>query len=373
MSKTKVNLKARINRHTKVIKNNMTEIHPFIAFYRKASVFFVLFAMAVVLPFYPLLMSVTTQAQFDRKIIDETTIISSFDAGDLWPDTTNSINEIFSTDSEYISVETILDDNRDLDGVNDVIEYTVKEGDTLTSLASKYNVTIDSITWANESLKNSAKLKVWSVIKIPPVSGLIHEVLENESLDSLAKQYKIAKDEIVKQNEIEGQLVLGETLIIPGATKYKSQTKGYNTTYNNGTWGYAFAKSSKNSGQSKYVNNGDYAYKLTRRKPKHSFVWWNCTRFVGQYKDVTWWGNAKDWLRNAKKKGAETWIDPKAGAVIVFYGKGYNPRYGHVAIVVDVKDSTIIVKDMNYRRLNEVTTREIPKTDKAISGYIYVP
>jgi surface antigen len=235
-------------------------------------------------------------------------------------------------------------------------------------LSSKYNVTIDSIIWANESLKKSAKLKVWSTINIPPVSGLIHEVEESESIDSLARKYKISKDKIISQNSIDWELALWETLIIPWATKYNPKNT-YSTTYNGKGSTYWFSK----SWQSKYVNGWDYAYKLVRRKPKHTFVWWNCTRFIGQYKDVTWWGNAKDWLKNAKAKGAETWKDPKAGAIIVFFGKGYNPWYGHVAIVVDVKDDSLIVKDMNYRRLNEVTTREIPKNDRAISGYIYVP
>jgi hypothetical protein len=30
------------------------------------------------------------------------------------------------------------------------------------------------------------------------------------------------------------------------------------------------------------------------------------------------------------------------------------------------------VKDMNYRRINEVTIRKVPKDDPTIDGYIYV-
>jgi hypothetical protein len=37
-----------------------------------------------------------------------------------------------------------------------------------------------------------------------------------------------------------------------------------------------------------------------------------------------------------------------------------------------VKGDTLIVKDMNYRRINEVTTRKVSKSDRSIKGYIYV-
>ena len=60
-----------------------------------------------------------------------------------------------------------------------------------------------------------------------------------------------------------------------------------------------------------------------------------------------------------------------AGAIISFRGSGYNPYYGHVGIVVDVDGDDVIVKDMNYRRLNEVTIRRVPRNDPSIKGYIY--
>lgn len=63
---------------------------------------------------------------------------------------------------------------------------------------------------------------------------------------------------------------------------------------------------------------------------------------------------------------------PAPGAIISLSGRGYNPYYGHVGIVVDIDGNDIIVKDMNYRRLNEVTVRRIPSGDPTIKGYIYV-
>ncbi len=48
------------------------------------------------------------------------------------------------------------------------------------------------------------------------------------------------------------------------------------------------------------------------------FAWGNCTAFVAQYKNVTWRGNANQWIRNAKAKGVPTGTKPAVGAIIQF-------------------------------------------------------
>jgi surface antigen len=85
------------------------------------------------------------------------------------------------------------------------------------------------------------------------------------------------------------------------------------------------------------------------------------------YKNVDWRGNANEWMRNAAAKGHSIGSKPSPGAIIVFNGRGYNPRYGHVGIVTSVRDDYIIIKDMNYRSLNEITVRKIDKDDRAVS------
>jgi surface antigen len=76
-------------------------------------------------------------------------------------------------------------------------------------------------------------------------------------------------------------------------------------------------------------------------------------------------------MKNAKAAGIKTGQKPIPGAIIQFSGRGYNRYYGHVGIVADVTDDYVIVKDMNYRRINEVTIRKVPIDDDSIDGYIY--
>ena len=102
------------------------------------------------------------------------------------------------------------------------------------------------------------------------------------------------------------------------------------------------------------------------------FSRWNCTAYVAQNKTVTWRGNANQWIRNAKAQWVPTGKTPAVGAIIQLEWHGYNPYYWHVGIVVWIKESKLVIKDMNYQKLNTVTIREIPKDHPAIKGYIYV-
>ena len=113
-------------------------------------------------------------------------------------------------------------------------------------------------------------------------------------------------------------------------------------------------------------------YTIQDRGYNPRFSRWNCTAYVAQNKNVTWRWNANQWIRNAKAKGIPTGKSPAIGSIIQFEWHSYNPYYWHVGIVVWIKDSKIVIKDMNYQKLNTVTIREIPKDHPAIKWYIYV-
>lgn len=101
-----------------------------------------------------------------------------------------------------------------------------------------------------------------------------------------------------------------------------------------------------------------------------NFYYWNCTWYVSKQLKVTWTWNAKDWLNNARNKWKETWNIPQKKSIIVFW-TWYNEKYWHVAIVESRKDDIIIVSEMNYKKLNEITYRKINIYDNSIVWYIY--
>jgi murein DD-endopeptidase MepM/ murein hydrolase activator NlpD len=95
--------------------------------------------------------------------------------------------------------------------------YTVKEGDTLTSIASRFGVSMMTVWWANK-LTSKEELKAGRKLVIPPVSGLVVTVKTGDTLESIAKANKITVDEIVATNELTDlNLIVGQVLLLQGA------------------------------------------------------------------------------------------------------------------------------------------------------------
>ncbi|HOK00645.1 MAG TPA: LysM peptidoglycan-binding domain-containing protein [Candidatus Pacearchaeota archaeon] len=95
------------------------------------------------------------------------------------------------------------------------MEYSVKEGDTFTSISQKFNISIDTILWANNLNKNS-KLKEGQTLIILPVSGVLYYVKKGDTLNEIAKKYSGDIQEIISFNNLESEdIYIGDILIIP--------------------------------------------------------------------------------------------------------------------------------------------------------------
>jgi surface antigen len=100
------------------------------------------------------------------------------------------------------------------------------------------------------------------------------------------------------------------------------------------------------------------------------FPYGQCTWWAAYNRQVTWSGDAGQWLLNAREQGVETSGLPSLGAIVVYKpGSGYS-GYGHVAIVIAVSPSTYAVSEMNYLGWGEVNTRSVAWPDSHVSGFI---
>ena len=100
---------------------------------------------------------------------------------------------------------------------NQILEYTVQAGDLLSFIASDYGVSMNSIIWANQ-LKDADSLSPGQILKIPPVSGVIHKIKTGDTIASLAKKYNADESKIKEFNGVSDDLALepGDEIIIPG-------------------------------------------------------------------------------------------------------------------------------------------------------------
>lgn len=99
----------------------------------------------------------------------------------------------------------------------DNITYQVKKGDSLYSIAKKYNTTIDKIKSLNQL--NNNLLQIGQVLKIPSHSSnnaINYKVVSGDSLYSIAKKYNTTVDKIKSLNNLSTNLLqFGQTLKIP--------------------------------------------------------------------------------------------------------------------------------------------------------------
>ncbi|NBD74236.1 peptidoglycan DD-metalloendopeptidase family protein [Patescibacteria group bacterium] len=95
--------------------------------------------------------------------------------------------------------------------------YIVREGDTLSQIAEMFDVSINTIRWAND-LSASEAIQPGGTLTILPISGVQHEVEEGDTLSTLAEAYGGDINEIRQFNGLAATETIapGDTITIPG-------------------------------------------------------------------------------------------------------------------------------------------------------------
>lgn len=216
-----------------------------------------------------------------------------------------------------------------LQSATDIKRYVTRPGDTLSSLATKFGVTSDSIRWSN-NLSSTDALTPGTSLLIPPVNGVIYIVKPGDTATSLAVQFGANADQITAYNDAEaGGLKPGQRIVIPGATHDNSGATAATVAAAGGLGGGNFLWG---SGPVYGYNGYDYGY---------------CTWYVATQVPVPAnWGNASTWAYYASMSGWHVSTTPTVGSIAQTAAAAGGE--GHVAIVTAVNpDGTIQIRDMN--------------------------
>lgn len=101
-------------------------------------------------------------------------------------------------------------------GRKDIIDYEVQPGDTPSGIAASFNISVNTLLWANDITKNTV-LKTGQSLIILPQDGLLHIVKSGDTLEGLIKNYKGNMDETTAFNGIaEGIIYTGDTIFVAG-------------------------------------------------------------------------------------------------------------------------------------------------------------
>lgn len=100
-----------------------------------------------------------------------------------------------------------------------IIDYEVQEGDTIKSIALKFDVSENTIRWQN-GLTND-KIKVLQILRVMPVTGIAHKVQKGDTIYSIAKKYDADSQALIDfpfnsfSNDETFELAIGQIVIVP--------------------------------------------------------------------------------------------------------------------------------------------------------------
>jgi murein DD-endopeptidase MepM/ murein hydrolase activator NlpD len=149
-------------------------------------------------------------------------------------DTLRGIAERYGVEADQISgyQQNDLDDGAELEAGTLLLvpggrladrgsldEFTVREGDTLTDIASYFGLQPQTLVWANE-LPDPTLIHVSQVLLIPPGDGALVTVAEGDTVELIAERFSVDPDELYDYgfNGLDGDGVLqaGQHILVPG-------------------------------------------------------------------------------------------------------------------------------------------------------------
>ena len=135
--------------------------------------------------------------------------------------------------SLLVNSDNINNDN------NDELEayeyYTVKSGDTLYSIANKFNLTVDELKNYNNLSSNNLNINQKLIIGEKAL-GNIYKVQRGDTLYSIAKMFNVSVDDLRNANNLGNNVIsIGQTLVIPSNNNQNTfiyEVKKGDTLYN---------------------------------------------------------------------------------------------------------------------------------------------
>ena len=114
------------------------------------------------------------------------------------------------------TLATLVGTNIEQENIREIIEYIVQQGETLSGIAEKFNISLSTIFWAND-LSSSSLIHSGQKLTILPISGIMHLVEGRDTLSEIAEKYSVKTEEIIEFNELpdKGKIFVGDLLIIP--------------------------------------------------------------------------------------------------------------------------------------------------------------
>lgn len=231
---------------------------------------------------------------------------------ELGPDDSISFNEnsdlVFKP--QFISPGTGSSGNGEAAARQEIIYYTIQNGDTISTIARRFGLTVNTILWAN-NLTAFSLIRPGDRLAILPYSGVLHTVKKGDTLAKIAQKYDIELEKILSCNTLGNSLSVGQKIVIPGAKKITETVAVRRPTNTNYTGISVIKNLIKNPG-----------VKVSGNK----MTWPTVGARITQY--FSWRHNGVD---IANKVGTPIYA-ADSGTVVIAQG-GYNGGYGNTIVI----------------------------------------
>ncbi|MCZ8157202.1 MAG: peptidoglycan DD-metalloendopeptidase family protein [Leptospira sp.] len=99
-----------------------------------------------------------------------------------------------------------------------VIQYKVKKNETLTEIANKFHVSVESIA-GSSNIQPDVLLISGQILNIPNKQGLVYRLKKGDTLAKVADFYKVKMEDVYAENSLDDFDLLksGQKVFLPGA------------------------------------------------------------------------------------------------------------------------------------------------------------
>ena len=220
---------------------------------------------------------------------------------------------------ELLSAETMIETREPESRPRDeVFEYEIQSGDTLSTIGEKFQLSVETIRYAND-LSDVDSLTVGDKLTILPVSGVRHQVKSGETVESIAEKYKVSPQAIIDFNYLNEPFALNisDSLTVPEATIPRSVPA------------VPSLPAGRQASPDPYAGGvtpgtGQFGWPTDSRQITQYFSYWHPAIDIGQYSSI--------YASDAGTVVYAGWSPVGYGYLVeVNHGNGYKTGYAHLS------------------------------------------
>lgn len=259
---------------------------------------------------------------------------------DAGPDSSLAIyqNNVVVKPRQIVDTEDNLPSSTDNDIPEEregIVKYLVQTGDTISTIAGRFNLNVNTILWAN-NLTAYSIIRPGNELSILPANGFLYKVKSGDTLGKLAQNHDTSVEKILSSNRLssDASIQIGQELIIPGIRQASIPLKAVVTKPSNSASGINVIKDIV-SADAPIVSSNKMLWPTTGHRITQYFSWSHNGLDIADKLGTAVYA-ADNGTVEISQGG---WNGGYGNTIVINHGGGKKTRYGHMSkLLVDKGD-----------------------------------